>query len=142
MDAVHWDGVVPIAASWVISPLLSGIVAFMIFISVHKLILDTDDPFANAKRYVPFYMFAVGFVVTILTLTKGLKHIGLDISFAASLGWALIGGLIVAVIGASILSRIQPDPEADKDFRFSSAGSLSWDDLLAWCAPSALSEDP
>lgn len=120
MDAVHWEGVTPIVASWVISPLLSGIVAFMIFISVHRLILDTENPFANAKRYVPFYMFAVGFVVTILTLTKGLKHIGLNLSGWESLGLALIAGLLVSGLGVILLSRIKADPEADKTFHFAS----------------------
>ncbi|MEL0168472.1 MAG: inorganic phosphate transporter [Pseudomonadaceae bacterium] len=120
MEAVHWEGVTPIVASWVISPLLSGIVAFMIFISVHRLILDTENPFANAKRYVPFYMFAVGFVVTILTLTKGLKHIGLNLSGWESLGLALLAGVLVAGFGVTLLSRIKADPEADKNFHFAS----------------------
>ncbi|WP_341707907.1 inorganic phosphate transporter [Halopseudomonas sp.] len=120
MEAVHWEGVTPIVASWVISPLLSGIVAFMIFISVHRLILDTENPFANAKRYVPFYMFAVGFVVTILTLTKGLKHIGLNLSGWESLGLALIAGVLVSGLGVILLSRIKADPEADKTFHFAS----------------------
>ncbi|HAR08296.1 MAG TPA: phosphate permease, partial [Cobetia sp.] len=120
MEAVHWEGVTPIVASWVISPLLSGIVAFMIFISVHRLILDTENPFSNAKRYVPFYMFAVGFVVTILTLTKGLKHIGLNLSGWQSLGLAVIAGILVAGLGVTLLSRIKADPEADKTFHFAS----------------------
>ena len=120
MEAVHWEGVTPIVASWVISPLLSGIVAFMIVISVHRLILDTENPFSNAKRYVPFYMFAVGFVVTILTLTKGLKHIGLNLSGWQSLGLAVIAGILVAGLGVTLLSRIKADPEADKTFHFAS----------------------
>ncbi|WP_321348884.1 inorganic phosphate transporter [Halopseudomonas oceani] len=120
MEAVHWEGVTPIVASWIISPLLSGIVAFMIFISVHRLILDTEDPFANAKRYVPFYMFAVGFVVTILTLTKGLKHIGLNLNGWESLGLSLIAGILVASLGVTLLSRIKADPKADKTFHFAS----------------------
>ena len=120
MEAVHWEGVTPIVASWVISPLLSGIVAFMIFISVHRLILDTENPFSNAKRHVPFYMFAVGFVVTILTLTKGLKHIGLNLSGWQSLGLAVIAGILVAGLGVTLLSRIKADPEADKTFHFAS----------------------
>ena len=65
-------------------------------------------------------MFLVGFAISAVTLLKGLKHIGLDISYAASLGWSAVGGLIVALIGAAFLSRIQPDPEADKNFRFHS----------------------
>src|SRR5690554_1333547 len=80
VDSVKWLGVVPIVSSWVISPFLAGSIAFMIFLSVHKLILDTDDPFANAKRYIPMYMFAVGFIIALMTLTKGLKHVGLDLN--------------------------------------------------------------
>ena len=49
-----------IVASWVVSPMCSGIIAFFIFRSVQKLVLETDDPFANAKKYVPLYIFMVG----------------------------------------------------------------------------------
>jgi inorganic phosphate transporter, PiT family len=120
MDAVHWGGVVPIVSSWVISPLLSGFVAFMIFMSVHKLILNTEDPFANAKRYVPYYMFAVGFIVTIVTLTKGLKHVGLHLSGWQSLGLATLFGAVICAVGVLLLRRIKADPVADKSFHFAS----------------------
>ncbi|WP_394236169.1 inorganic phosphate transporter [Pseudomonas anguilliseptica] len=120
MDAVHWDGVGPIVASWVVSPVLSGIVAFGLFVSVQKLIIDTDHPFQNAKRFVPLYMFATGFMVSVMTLTKGLKHIGLNLSategFFLSLG---VGGLVM-LLGIVLLSRIKIDVEADKNFHYAS----------------------
>ncbi|MFN3580967.1 MAG: inorganic phosphate transporter [Pseudomonas sp.] len=120
VDAVNWGGVVPIVSSWVISPVLSGIVAFMIFMSVQKLILDTDNPFANAKRYVPFYMFAVGFVVTIMTVTKGLKHVGLDLNNLQSFGLAVLVGTLVTILGVALLTRVKEDPAADRDFHYAS----------------------
>ncbi len=120
MDAVNWSGVVPIVASWVISPLLSGIVAFMLFMSVHKLILDTEDPFQNAKRYVPFYMFLVGFIITLVTLTKGLKHVGLELTTVQSVLLAAGVGVLIMLIGIALLRRIKADPEADKSFHFAS----------------------
>ncbi|MFZ2288415.1 MAG: inorganic phosphate transporter [Halopseudomonas yangmingensis] len=120
IEAVNWSGVIPIVSSWVISPLLSGMVAFMIFLSVQRLILDTDDPFRNAKRYVPFYMFAVGFIVTVMTLTKGLKHVGLHLSNLQSFGLAILVGLLITAIGAALLTRIKRDPQADKDFHYAS----------------------
>ena len=110
MESVNWAGVLPIVSSWVISPLLSGIVAFMIFVSVHRLILDTDNPFANAKRYVPFYMFAVGFFISLMTLTKGLKHVGLDLSGVQGFGLSVIAGLLVAGLGVTLLRRIKEEP--------------------------------
>jgi PiT family inorganic phosphate transporter len=62
-DAVSWGQVGTIAASWVVSPLLAGSISFGLFMSVKALILDTDDPFARAKRFIPFYMWIVGFMI-------------------------------------------------------------------------------
>lgn len=109
-DAVHWSGVLPIVSSWVISPLLSGAVAFVIFISVHRLILDTEDPFSNAKRYVPYYMFAVGFFISLMTLTKGLKHVGLELNGMESFGLSVLSGLLVSGLGILLLRRVADVP--------------------------------
>ncbi len=120
VDAVNWDKVGKIVASWVVSPVTSGIIAFMLFRSVQKLILNTDNPFANAKRYVPCYIFMVGFIIAMVTLTKGLKHIGLHFSFLDSTGISIIVAFITMGIGLVLLKKVQADPEADKDFHFAS----------------------
>lgn len=120
MDAVHWEGVGPIVASWVVSPVLSGLVAFGIFVSVQKLIIDTDNPFLNAKRFVPLYMFATGFMVSIMTVTKGLKHIGLNLSPFEGFLLAVGIGVAVMLLGVALLTRIRVDAEADKDFHYAS----------------------
>ncbi|MCQ4346473.1 inorganic phosphate transporter [Pseudomonas stutzeri] len=120
VDAVHWSGIGPIVASWVVSPLLSGIVAFGLFVSVQKLIIDTDDPFRNAKRFVPLYMFLTGFMVAIMTVSKGLKQVGLDLSTGQSLLLALGVGVLVMLLGIALLSRIRIDEEADKTFHYAS----------------------
>ena len=120
MDAVNWKGVGPIVASWVVSPVLSGIVAFGLFVSVQKLIIDTDNPFLNAKRFVPVYMFATGFMISIMTLTKGLKHIGLNLSSSEGFMLSLGVGAVVMLLGIALLSRIKIDVEADKDFHYAS----------------------
>ncbi|WP_324732222.1 inorganic phosphate transporter [Pseudomonas paeninsulae] len=120
MDAVNWAGVGPIVASWVVSPVLSGTVAFGLFVSVQKLIIDTDEPFLNAKRFVPLYMFLTGFMVSLVTVTKGLKHIGLDLSAAEGLLIALGVGALVMLLGIVLLSRIKIDIEADKGFHYAS----------------------
>lgn len=110
VDAVNWGKVGEIVASWVVSPLLSGILAFFIFGSAQKLILDTDDPFANAKKYVPIYMFFVGFLISMVTLVKGLKHVGLDLTGGESFLCAILIGLIVTIIGKFLLNKIHVEP--------------------------------
>ena len=119
-DAVSWSKVSSIVASWVVSPVMSGTLAFMIFMSVQKLILDTDNPFKNAKRYVPVYMFLVGFMMSMVTLVKGLKHIGLPLDYPQSIGLALGIGFLVMLAGKISLTRIKEDAQADKTFHFSS----------------------
>lgn len=124
VDAVQWGQVWGIVGSWVTSPLVAGILSFWIFRSVQYLILDTEDPFANAKRYIPFYMFAVGFFLSMVTILKGLKYVlkehHLDFSFMQAVMIAAVIGLIVAGIGTYLLSRITQDAAADKNNRFSS----------------------
>ncbi len=113
-DAVQWGKVSSIVASWVVSPVLAGTMAFLLFMSVQKLVLDTDDPFKNAKKWVPMYMFLVGWMISMVTLTKGLKHVGLDFSYGQSMGIATLIGLGVVALGVLLLRRIQPDEELEK----------------------------
>ncbi|WP_280562831.1 MULTISPECIES: inorganic phosphate transporter [unclassified Chromohalobacter] len=106
IDSVGWTKVGQIAASWVVSPLLAGSIAFVLFKSVQLLIFENRDPFAAAKRYVPGYIFLVGFIVAMVTLVKGLSHIGLEMSFGDSLLIAIGIGLVVMVIGILMENRV------------------------------------
>jgi len=120
MDVVQWGKVGSIVASWVISPLLSGTMAFMLFTSVQKLILNTEDPLTNARKYVPYYMFLAGFMIALVTLMKGLKHVGVDLSFTQSLFTAAGFGVLVLVVGKVFISRQKVEKNADKDFHYAS----------------------
>ena len=119
-ETVNWAKLSSIVASWVVSPVLAGTIAWLLFVSVRKLILTTDNPFESAKRYIPFYMFYVGTMIAMVTLTKGLKNLGLHLSFLQNLGIAAVVGVIVMFIGIYFLSRIKIDPELERDsgFRF------------------------
>ncbi|HSM68171.1 MAG TPA: inorganic phosphate transporter, partial [Xanthomonadales bacterium] len=105
LDSVHWTKVGQIAASWVVSPMLSGFIAFFLFMSVQKLILGTDDPLKNARKYVPFYIFAVGFIMALVTLLKGLKHVGVNLDAGQSLMVAIGAGLLTMTIGVLAIRR-------------------------------------
>jgi len=118
MDAVNWGKVASIAASWVTSPVLAGVISFAVFTSVQRLVIDTDDPITYARKYVPFYIFIVGFVIAMVTLLKGLKHIGLHLPFHYNLLIATGIGFTVAIIGSALIRRIKIDPDADRDFHY------------------------
>ncbi|MEL7045885.1 MAG: inorganic phosphate transporter [Pseudomonadota bacterium] len=124
VESVSWGQVGTIASSWVISPVLAGLISFALFMSVQVFILGTRDPFARAKRLIPVYIWLVGFMIAMVTLTKGLKHIGLNLnfglgsSFANALPPSIVFGVIIAGAGALSLRRIRY--EENEDDRFAS----------------------
>jgi len=124
VDAVHWGKVGFIVASWVVSPLLAGVIAFAIFMSVQNLVINTEDPIKNAKKYVPMYIFLVGFIIALVTLFKGLKHIGLHVDIGSSYLIAVGFGLVISILGKIYIDRLKFDPGADKDFHFTNVEKI------------------
>lgn len=114
VDSVHWNAILPITASWVVTPFMSGTIGFLLFMSVQKLIINTDNPFASAKRYVPIYMFLTGFMVALMTLSKGLKHVGVNLSGDQSVVLAIGAGLLVMGGGILLLRRVKLPENASR----------------------------
>ncbi len=120
IEAVEWGKIGQIAASWVVSPALGGFFAFLLMLSVRRLILNSDNPFESAKRWGPAYVFLVGFIICLVTMFKGLKHLKLDLSIGMSFVAAVAFGLIIAAIGWVLIQRVRVDASADRDFHFAS----------------------
>jgi PiT family inorganic phosphate transporter len=120
MDAVNWGKIGQIVASWVVSPLLGGVIALLLMLSIRKLILNADNPFQKAKAWGPVYVFLVGFIVALVTLFKGLKHLNLHFTEVQSLVIAVVLGVVVAAIGKMLINRVKVDTAADKNFHFAS----------------------
>jgi len=118
VDAVKWGEVGSIAASWVISPILAGSMAFLLVLSVQRLIFNTSDPEKYARRYVPVYIFATAMVIGLVTFLKGLKHVGLDVSLGQGVGYAFVFAVAVGVVGSVVIRRMRFKPEATEYFRF------------------------
>ena len=118
VDAVHWGKVGTIVMSWIVSPLTAGFIAYLIYMSVQRLILRREDPLARAKRYVPVYIFLAGFTITLVTILKGLKHVGLQISIRDAYLLAIAIAIVISMIGAIVINRIEPDPKVEKKEHF------------------------
>ncbi len=117
-DSVNWGKISQIVASWVVSPLLGGFFGYMLMVSVQKLILRTSDPVRQAKKWGPFYVFLVGWIVCLVTMFKGLKHLNLDLSPIESLIAATVVGIIIALIGRSMINKVSVEESADRDVQF------------------------
>jgi PiT family inorganic phosphate transporter len=118
IDAVHWGKVGTIVMSWVVSPLIAGFIAYFVYVSVQVLILRQEDPLERAKRYVPVYIFLAAFTITLMTILKGLKHVGLTISIANAYLLATLIAVVISLIGAFAIRRIKPDPKLEKRQHF------------------------
>ena len=120
MEAVKWGKIGSIVASWVVSPLIGGTIALLLMISVRKLILNADNPFERAKTYGPVYVFLVGWIVALVTMFKGLKHLNLHLTMGESFIAATVIGIIVALIGKMLINKVKIDTTADRDFHYAS----------------------
>ncbi len=74
-SAVNWVTMSKIAASWVVSPVLGGVVAalFLAFIKIN--VIYQDDKIAAARRWVPVLIATMAAVFSCYLVLKGLKRI-------------------------------------------------------------------
>lgn len=118
MDSVQWAKVGGVVGSWVVTPAISGFIAYLIFMSAQKLIFDRSNPLKMAQRYVPFYMAMAGFVLSLVTIKKGLKHVGLNLDSMEGYLWAIGIAVVVFFIGKFAISRLKFDPSDDKEMHY------------------------
>ncbi|HHO59009.1 MAG TPA: inorganic phosphate transporter [Thiotrichales bacterium] len=124
VDSVNWGKVQSIVMSWVVSPVLSGSIAYALFRSVQGLILNTNNPIENARKYVPVYIFIVGFILSLVTMLKGLKHVGLHLSVLESYGMAALVGVAVMLFGKVLINKLRFDPSEDADFHYTNVEKI------------------
>ena len=117
IEAVNWGKISQIVCQLGgVSPMLGGAISFVLMMSIRKLILNTPRPFASARRWGPVYVFLVGFIMSLVTMFKGLKHLNIELSVPESFMAAVVFGLLMAVIGHLLIRRIKIDEEADPGF--------------------------
>lgn len=106
LSAIDWHMVGAIMLSWIVTPILAGIIGYLCFLSIMRLILNKDEPLYYAKRYLPYYIFFIMLIITMVTMLKGLQHLHFIIDFKLSLVIATGISLIVMGIGMFNLHKI------------------------------------
>ncbi|MDD3144949.1 MAG: inorganic phosphate transporter [Candidatus Gracilibacteria bacterium] len=92
LGIVAWGTMGKIVLSWIISPLLGGIVAALFLFFIKHLILNKKDKVVQAKKWVPFFVSIMAWAFTTYIILKGIKniikidfvsasHIGLVVAF-------------------------------------------------------------
>jgi PiT family inorganic phosphate transporter len=102
MAAVNWPTMGKIAASWVISPVLGGVVAALFLAFIKTQIVYQEDKLAAARRWVPVLIGIMAAAFAAYLSIKGLKKIiKIDLQTALLIGaiagvgfWAITKPLI------------------------------------------------
>jgi len=118
LDSVNWGKVLQIVASWATSPLIGGVLAFLIFHFVNFSVFNREDPLEAAKKVGPLFFFVVTFVIGLVTLFKGLKPLKLDLDLPHALLYSALAGGAAAAVGRFVLVRIVPRSKAADGDRF------------------------
>ena len=118
IDAVNWMTITQIVASWVISPVVGGGLAFALMMSVQFLILRPENSLERAIIWTPAYAFLVGFIMTLVTFFKGLKHLNIELSVEICFLIAVLVGLAVALGGRLAVRRIKRRDQAQSGFDY------------------------
>jgi PiT family inorganic phosphate transporter len=113
-EAVNWPRVGTIVVSWVTSPLMGGVLAFVVFNLVRRVVLDQDHPMEAAKRAGPYFFFFVTFVIGLVTLFKGLKNLKLDLDLPEALLASTLLGLVGAFVGRWFIKRVKTGEGEDR----------------------------
>lgn len=114
-DAVEWSKVGGIVGSWVVTPAISGMIAILIFLSAKKLIFDRATPLIYAVKYVPIYMGMAGFIMSLVTIKKGLKHVGLGLPTEQGYLLAIAIGVLVGIIGMVLIRRLHVETSSTQE---------------------------
>lgn len=111
---IDWPQIGQILVSWIVSPLLSGVIAFLTFSVISRSMINVKNPVRSTKRWAPVFIFLVFGILTLVTLFKGLKNLNLDLSFEEALTLAALSGLVAASVGAYLIRRARPSVTDEK----------------------------
>ena len=114
VDIVNWSRVGNVVLSLIVSPVMGGLFAYLVFQYINKTIFSKRRPLAHAKELLPFIVAIVLFILSIAIFYKGLKNLHLHFTFPDVLLFALVAGVVGFFI-SKILVRFIPDDDS-KDF--------------------------
>ncbi len=113
-EAIYWNQVGFIISSWILSPLLGGILGYLIFTIIRKRIFYTSNPVEATRRFTPFIVFIVVTVLTLVLVFEGLRNLHLELSFMQKIFLTLGMGAIGASLSYFLTRNISTTPIAEK----------------------------
>ena len=113
LDAINWSKVWAVVMSWIISPVMGGLVAFLLFRFLTNQVFKRRNPLLYAKRILPFMIFLVCVILSNAMFYKGLKNLSLDFTFIQAMAYSIVFGIIGFLISRPLTKRIPDVPKKD-----------------------------
>jgi len=117
LDVLDWSQIAFIASSWVVSPILGGIIAYMLFFVINQFVLSSKTPLKQCYRFQPFlYGGCIAFMAMFLVY-ETIPNLDVKVPFyvyiiiPASL--FLLVGLLVYYFWVPYLVSHEKDPLED-----------------------------
>lgn len=114
LNAIHWAQMGAIVSSWIISPLMGGLVAYLIFSLLRRRIFFSPNPVKAAQQVTPVLVFFLFFILTLIMVFKGLKNLNLDLPFTQALGLAVVVGIVAALVSSVLVRRIRVEVTTER----------------------------
>ena len=105
LSAIKLDVLASVIASWFISPIMGGLIAFGMFSYVRRKILTADDPKRSMEINTPYLSGLVAFLLTLSIIYKGLKNLRLDLDVWNALGLALLAAVVIGLCCSYVVRR-------------------------------------
>ncbi|SCA57627.1 putative phosphate permease jhp_1384 [Candidatus Terasakiella magnetica] len=112
-DIANWTKVGQIAASWVISPVLGGVIAACFLYTIKRTITYKTDMIESAKKIVPLLIGAMAWAFTTYLIMKGLKKL-FKLDFITALGGGFVIAFLIYLIVRPLIAKAAEGLESNK----------------------------
>jgi len=105
-NAIHWVEVSRIAIGWITSPMIAGIVSYVLFYTIQQTIFIKTDPLRSAQKAIPFYLFLVGCMLSFITVFKGLRHFHVHLNVFQNVSVVIGVSGIITLVGIIVIKNL------------------------------------
>lgn len=117
-QAIYWGKMGLLVLTWILAPIVSGIISFIVLLSIQKIIFDSDNPIKKAKHFLPIYVFLLVFIIFFVTGSNVFKKMGILIPLISRLWLASLCSIFVTLMSWIFLRRIEIKEKETHDMYF------------------------
>ena len=112
VTAIAWGTMLKIVASWLISPLTGGLMAFFLFRLINRRIINADNPMEALRRFAPGMVFVVITIICLVLFTGGMARINQGIEWWHGFALAALVGSVMAGFSLRLIRHVEAIPSA------------------------------